>query len=69
MQAHKTKPESQSEFTNVKMKPSVVFASCDNTSVALLASHEPDDVVRLGFRFTTSWIVWPESKRQHIMLL
>lgn len=41
----------------VKVKLRVVFSSWVKIKEALLASHDPDDLVSLGFRFTNSWIV------------
>lgn len=47
----------------MKVKLSVVVRSCVKTKVALLASHDPDELVRLGFRFTNSWTVWQSRQR------
>ena len=46
--------QKRDDFTRVKVKLSVVARSCVKTKVALLASHDPDELVRLGVRFVIS---------------
>lgn len=45
------------DLTRVKVKLSVLARSSVKIKVALLASHNPDELVRLGARFTNAWIV------------
>lgn len=47
----------QDELTRVNVKLSTVVGSCVKVKEAVLASHDPDEFIRLGLRFTNDWMV------------
>ncbi len=51
------------DLTRVKVKLSVVVCSWVKTKEALLASHDPDELVRLGVRLNNPWIVWKKENK------
>lgn len=51
-------PEKKDEFTRMKVKLSVVVCCCVKIKEAMLASHDPVELVRLGVRFKICSIVW-----------
>lgn len=50
------------DLTRVNVKVSVVARPSVKIKVALLASHDPDELVRLGVTLTNSWIVWQRKQ-------
>lgn len=53
-------------LTKVKVKLSTVVC-CVRDNVALLDSHNPDEFVTSGLRFTNDCIVW-EGRYTHVLL-
>ena len=52
------------DLTRVNVKLSVVVRPSVKIKVALLASHDPDELVRFGVTLTNSWTVWPKKTKQ-----